>query len=201
MPDTNFLTQIHGYNFSRTAFFGSFLSVLLVGWVIKQERKRIWYSLVHEKWKIFRQALYFLFFLAIIHFILKSIFPYKAECIKYGIAIFKNDKNSWYWLLLGGCILAPLAEECIFRYFIFKIFGRKNPLSYLFSFSTFIFYHYWWTGENMAVLFLQYCVASFGLIYIYKKSNWNLLSPILLHSLINLLFIGILFINPDCFLI
>ena len=199
MSETNFLTQIHGNNFPRTAFFGSFLSILLVVWVIKQERKKIWYSLTQEKWKIFRQAFIFLFFLAIIHFILKSIFPYKSECIKRGIAIFKN--GPWFWLFFGGCILAPLAEECIFRYFIFQIFGKKNLFPYLLSFSTFIFYHYWWTGENMAVLFLQYCVASFGLIYIYKKSNWNLLSPILLHSLINLLFVGMLFINPDCRLI
>jgi membrane protease YdiL (CAAX protease family) len=104
-------------------------------------------------------------------------------------------------MFLGLCILAPLVEECVFRYFIFKIFGKKNLFPYLLSFFSFIFYHYSWQGENIAILFLQYSVASFGLIYVYKKSNWNLLSPILLHSLINLLFIGILFINPDCFLI
>jgi hypothetical protein len=67
---------------------------LLVFWVIKQEGKRIWYSLTQEKGKIFRQALYFLLFLAIIHFILKSIFPYRSEIIKQRITTFKNDKSS-----------------------------------------------------------------------------------------------------------
>ena len=93
------------------------------------------------------------------------------------------------------CVLAPIVEECIFRYFIFRIFGKKNPLAYLCSFFTFILAHYH-QGENVFLLFFQYSVATLGFIYIYKKSGWKLLSPILLHSLVNLLFIVMVMINP-----
>jgi membrane protease YdiL (CAAX protease family) len=86
------------------------------------------------------------------------------------------------------CVLAPIVEEGIFRYFIFQTFGRKNLLSYLISFFTFILAHYH-RGENILLLFLQYSVATMAFIYIYKKSGWKLLSPILLHSLTNFLFI------------
>src|SRR5438876_6722356 len=98
------------------------------------------------------------------------------------------------------CALAPIVEEGIFRYFIFQIFGRKNPLSYLFSFSTFILAHYH-RGENILLLFFQYSVVTLGFIYIYKKSGWKLLSPILLHSLVNLLFIVMVLISPTFSLI
>lgn len=191
-------------NFWRIFSFNAFLCFLLLCLIIKKEGKRIYYSLAKEKLKIFWQALFLLFFLAIVHFVLKYFFPYQADKIKELVFVIKTNKDNFWHLLrifFGLCVFAPIIEECVYRYFVFDIFGKENPLSYLISFSAFIFTHYCWRGENIGVLFLQYSLASFGLIYIYKKSNWNLLSPILLHSLINLLFIGVILINPSCSLI
>src|SRR5438067_7310750 len=38
-------------------------------------------------------------------------------------------------------ILAPIIEECVFRYLIFEIFDKDNPLAYIFSGLSFIFLH------------------------------------------------------------
>ncbi len=39
------------------------------------------------------------------------------------------------------CIIAPLGEECVFRYVIFEIFDKNNPLAYFLSGGSFIFLH------------------------------------------------------------
>lgn len=188
------------------------LCFLITFWVFKQEGKKIWYSLRKEKKKLFWQAIKFLFFLVLIHFALKLVLGWvvssslpniKSGRINTHISIITDSK--WKWgklaqIFLGLCVLAPLVEEGIFRYFIFRIFGKKNPFAYLCSFFTFILVHYH-RRENILLLFLQYAVATWGFIYIYKKSGWKLLSPILLHSLVNFLFILIVLINPSCSLV
>jgi len=93
------------------------------------------------------------------------------------------------------CILAPIVEESIFRYFIFRILGKNNYFSYFISFFTFILVHYH-RGENFLLTFFQYLIPNLGFIYIYKKSSWKLLSPILFHALVNLFLIIIVLINP-----
>jgi membrane protease YdiL (CAAX protease family) len=175
----------------------------LVEWLKKNEKEFI-FPLVNEKKKIFCQSIYLLLAFSTIHFILKFFFTDKSDKIKdLVIAIDKNKNNLWFLIriIFGLCVLAPLIEEIIYRYVVFEIFGKKNYFSYFLSFFVFILAHYCWRGENIATLFLQYSVASFAIIYIYKNSDWNILSPILLHSLINLLFIAITIINPNSFLI
>ena len=188
------------------------LCFLITFWVFQQEGKKIWYSLRKEKKKIFWQAIKLLFFFALIHFALKLILGWavsfssvniKSGRINTHISIITDSKEKWGKLaqiFFGLCVVAPLVEECIFRYFIFKIFGRKNPLAYLCSFFAFILVHYHW-GENIPLLFLQYSMATLSFIYIYKKSNWNLLAPIFLHSLVNFLFIIMVLISLACPLI
>lgn len=191
-------------NFWRIFSFNAFLCFLLLCLVIKKEGKKIYHSLAKEKLKIFWQVVCLLFFLTIIHFALKYFFPYQADKIKELVVAIDINRSSFWRLVrifFGLCVFAPIIEECVYRYLVFNIFGKKNPISYLISFSVFILAHYCWRGESIRVLFLQYSLASFGLIYIYKKSNWNLLAPILLHSLVNLLFITIVIINPTCSLI
>jgi len=161
-------------NFWRIFSFSAFLCFLLICLVIKKERKRICYSLAREKAKIFWQAICLLFILVIIHFVLKYFFPYQADKIKELVVAINVNKNSFWCLtriFFGLCIFAPIIEECVYRYLVFKIFGKKNFLSYLISFFAFILAHYCWRGESIRVLFLQYSLAGFGLIYIYKKSN------------------------------
>ena len=186
------------------------LGLLITFWVFKQERKKIWYSLRKEKKQIFYQAIKILLFFVLIHFALKliigGIFSWsniKSARINAHISFITNSKGNWgkmAQIFFGLCVLAPIIEEVIFRYFIFQIFSRKNPFSYLLSFFTFVLAHYQ-RGENIFLLFLQYSMATLGFIYIYKKSGWKLLSPILLHSLVNFLFIIMALINPACPLI
>lgn len=188
------------------------LCFLLTCWVLKQERQKICYSLRTEKIKIFWQTIKLLFFFALLHFALKLVLgrlapsawsSLKSEKINTQIKVITNSKNNWWYLsqiIFGMCVLAPIVEECIFRHFIFKIFGQESSLSYLVSFFSFILAHYH-RGENVFLLFFQYSVATLGFIYVYKKSNWNLLFPILLHFLVNLLFIALVIINPNCLLI
>jgi len=38
-------------------------------------------------------------------------------------------------------IIAPIVEECVFRYLIFEIFDKNNPLAYILSGLGFIFLH------------------------------------------------------------
>ncbi|MCE8159145.1 MAG: CPBP family intramembrane metalloprotease [Candidatus Moeniiplasma glomeromycotorum] len=206
-------------NWVKNKYLGKFflryvlVGFLVVSWVWKQEKKKIYYSLRQQKKLIFRQAVFSLGFFTLFHFILKFFwwlvtsstnFPHKSAKINTLIKVITDSKarkvSGIIGLLVGLCILAPLVEECIFRYFVFALFGKKNYFAYFFSFFAFILAHYHW-GENIPVLFIQYSVATVAFIYVYKKSNWNLLVPMVLHSLVNLLFLTITLINPSCFLI
>ncbi|RHZ37340.1 CPBP family intramembrane glutamic endopeptidase [endosymbiont GvMRE of Glomus versiforme] len=180
------------------------MPILIVFWVFRCQGKQIWFSLTKEKKKIFRQTGIFLLVMALIHFLIKwllsfSHLPLRAKLIEKLISLITEAKGFLGLLpiILGSCVFAPIIEECLYRFFIFKILGEKNPFSYLLSYFTFILAHWQVRGENFASLFFQYSVATVGFIWIYKKSNWNLIYPIILHSLVNVLFIGITLINPD----
>lgn len=180
-----------------------FLCFLLIFWVFREEWGGIYHSLAEEKVKILRQLVFYLSVFSIIHLFLKLFISDKAEKIQELIFAINANRNNFdlVRIIFGLCIIAPIVEECIYRWFVFKVFGKKNIFSYLISFFAFIFAHYCWRGESIRTLFLQYSAASFVLIYIYKESDWNLLPAIFLHSLINLLFIIITLISPTLFLI
>src|ERR1043165_1746469 len=62
----------------------------------------------------------------------------------------KQESASIYFLNFSFIvILAPIIEECVFRYLIFEIFSKDNPLAYIFSGLSFIFFH--WLGPTLAV--------------------------------------------------
>jgi membrane protease YdiL (CAAX protease family) len=75
------------------------------------------------------------------------------------------------------CLIAPLGEECVFRYIIFEIFDKKNPLAYILSGGSFIFLH--WLGPaqgllnftTFKLLLLTYLPFTAFLIYVYRRSN------------------------------
>jgi membrane protease YdiL (CAAX protease family) len=87
------------------------------------------------------------------------------------------------------CIVAPLGEECVFRYLIFEIFSKNNPFAYAFSALGFIFLH--WAGSahmlfnltTITLFLLTYLPITIILIYSYRKSKWNITYPIFLHFL------------------
>ena len=54
----------------------------------------------------------------------------------------KKEPVSIYFLNFAFIvILAPIIEECVFRYLIFEIFSKDNPVDYIFSGLSFIFLH------------------------------------------------------------
>lgn len=90
-------------------------------------------------------------------------------------------------------LIAPIAEECVFRYLIFEIFRKDNPLAYIFSAIGFIFIH--WMGSasgllnftTIKLLLIFYLPMTILFIYAYRKSKWNITYPIFFHLLWNLL--------------
>ena len=46
-----------------------------------------------------------------------------------------------FFFFITAVIIAPIVEECVFRYLIFEIFNKSNPLAYIFSGLSFIFLH------------------------------------------------------------
>ena len=109
----------------------------------------------------------------------------------------KKEPVSIYFLNFAFIvILAPIIEECVFRYLIFETFSKDNPLAYIFSGLSFIFLH--WLGPTLGVgggllnfttikfLFLTYLPMTIFLIWVYRKSKWNITYPIYFHFLWNL---------------
>jgi len=92
---------------------------------------------------------------------------------------------TFYFLSL--CLIGAIIEEFIFRYLVFKIFGKKDKrlwLSFFVSFFAFIFAHrrVW---EDFRKNFPWLAFSAFSFIFIYWLSDWNLLFPIFLHVLFN----------------
>ena len=86
---------------------------------------------------------------------------------------------------VGLCLIAPLWEEFVFRYLVFKVFGRKKIFSYLISFFGFVMMHF--ISETFAFKrFLGLSYYAIWLIFIYWLSDFNLFFPFFLHLLINL---------------
>ena len=109
----------------------------------------------------------------------------------------KKEPVSIYFLNFAFIvILAPIIEECVFRYLIFEIFSKDNPVDYIFSGLSFIFLH--WLGPTLGVgggllnftaikfLLLTYLPITIFLIWVYRKSKWNITYPIYFHFLWNL---------------
>lgn len=93
-------------------------------------------------------------------------------------------------------ILAPIAEETLFRAVAFGGLRKKSRLAaYIVSFLIYGFYRVWgslFTGFGWGLLidFAYYLPASLALCWCYEKSG-SVWGPILLHMLINLLSISI----------
>lgn len=93
------------------------------------------------------------------------------------------------------CLVAPIAEECFFRYLIFANFAKNSLWPYLLSFFGFISIHASWFIAAPALWshLLGYGLLTAYLIYLYRRSGWNLAFPIAAHFLNNLIFFIIVF--------
>jgi len=190
------VTNVGGWCF----LFRWLFLISLTIWILKTERKGIIFSFKKEKQKLCYWTLAFTSLLGLFHFAIKTIFFYSQRSIKIEkqIETIVAIKQNAPWQLLGiifiSCILAPLVEEYIFRYLIFK-FLSFNFFSCLVSFFCFIFWHYQ-LDEKLGLLFCQYFSATLFFILTYWLTK-KLVYPIFLHSLVNIIFIILVLMKPD----
>lgn len=108
-----------------------------------------------------------------------------------------NDANvtsllhlDFYPMLIGTVILAPFAEEVLFRGLLFHSLYTKNRfLGYLVSTAVFCAVHvlgYIGTADplTLGLCFVQYIPASLCLAWAYTQAD-NIFAPILIHTVIN----------------
>ena len=95
-------------------------------------------------------------------------------------------------LLLGTVVLAPVAEECLFRGLLFLPLRQKSPwLGYAVSSLCFCAVHvigYWgaYPAGTLLLCFFQYLPAGLLLAWALDYSG-SLFAPMLIHSAVNLL--------------
>ena len=91
---------------------------------------------------------------------------------------------------LALIVAAPLAEECLFRGWIFTGLAEKNvPLAYIvtcgfFSAAHVVGYIGLYEPVTLVLCFLQYIGPSFALCWTCRKND-SLMAPLLLHMTIN----------------
>ena len=122
-----------------------------------------------------------------IFFILRLIlaFSIKSEAKEKTLETFNHSPVLFFIL---ACLIAPITEECFFCYLIFENFNKKKWTPYIFSFFSFILMHstyFSFSWKGFGELFLGYWLITWLFIYVYRKSNWNLIFPIVFHFINN----------------
>ena len=106
-------------------------------------------------------------------------------------------RGSYYLMLLGTVILAPVAEECVFRGLLFRNLWKVNMgAAYAVSMAAFSVIHIVnyvgvYSPLRLLLAFLQYLPAGLCLSWCYTKSG-SIYGPIVMHSLINLYSLNLL---------
>lgn len=101
-------------------------------------------------------------------------------------------KNQRTLMLIATCLLAPITEEFVYRYILFRSLRSYNIfLSHLITSLMFGFLHVWFyviMDKNLLALFamLPTFIIGLGCSITYEKTK-NILFPILLHMAINLM--------------
>lgn len=131
----------------------------------------------------------------LISFLIFAIKPDYANLNDEGISQLAED--SGIWIALGTVLLVPVAEECLFRGLLFRAIYEKHPiLAWIISAAAFSAVHVLsYLGSynlgSTVLAFIQYLPAGLSLCYAYKATG-TILSPILMHSLINLISVSLL---------
>ena len=93
-------------------------------------------------------------------------------------------------IVLGSCVLVPIAEEALYRGLVFGSLFRRSPvLAYGISVGIFAFIHIseyvgYYPTKTLLLCFLQYIPAGLGLALSYHLSG-SLLTSILIHATVN----------------
>lgn len=107
-------------------------------------------------------------------------------------AISNMGQTNFPLLLVGTVFLVPVAEEMIYRGLMFGcLYNRSKILAYGVSVAAFSLIHIVgyipdMTPLHFAMSFVQYLPASIALAWVYGKTD-TIITPILMHMLINLL--------------
>lgn len=134
-------------------------------------------------------ALFYALFLTVNYFIF-SIEPDYKNLNDEGIT--ELVQVGGIWIILGTVILAPVAEECLFRGLLFRAIYERHPaLAWIISPIAFsavhlLAYANLYDAGTMALAFLQYLPAGMALCFAYKATG-SILSPMLVHGVINLI--------------
>ena len=101
------------------------------------------------------------------------------------------------WIILGTVLFAPVAEECLFRGLMFRAIYEKHPVlawilsPILFSAVHLLAYVDLYSWKTIILTFVQYLPAGISLCFAYKTAG-SILSPMIVHCLINLISIFLL---------
>ena len=105
--------------------------------------------------------------------------------------------NSRLLTIIGVVVLAPPAEECLFRGLIFRnLWGKSRWVAYIASILAFAIVHILgyigaYSPMELLMAFLQYLPAGLCLAWAYTKAD-TIFAPIVIHAIINAVTIGIL---------
>lgn len=131
----------------------------------------------------------------IIDRVLSFVVPGYTSLVDASISALSN--TSYYLRLIAIILLAPVIEETLYRGLIFRNIWRKNKVfAYILSMVVFSAVHV--LGHigshdvtTLALCFLRYLPAGLILAWTYSKAD-NICAPIVVHSVINAVTIGIL---------
>lgn len=105
--------------------------------------------------------------------------------------IFSMARENEVIMLVGVIFLVPLAEECIFRGFIFSnLYHRSRILAYVLTIVIFALIHvveYIGQGtswQTLALSSIQYLPAGISLAWAYERAD-SIFAPMVMHCLIN----------------
>ena len=99
--------------------------------------------------------------------------------------------------MLGTVLLAPVAEECVYRGLVFRnLYPISKVAAYIVSMAAFSAVHIvsflgLYTPLQLVLAFLQYLPAGLWLAWCYTKSG-SIYGPLAMHMLINAYSYGLL---------
>mgnify|MGYP004645241699 FL=1 len=105
--------------------------------------------------------------------------------------------GNFYLTMLGTVLLAPAAEECVYRGLVFRnLYPISKVAAYLVSMAAFSAVHIvsflgLYSPLQLVLAFLQYLPAGLWLAWCYTKSG-SIYGPIAMHMLINAYSYGLL---------
>ena len=148
----------------------------------------------HSLWGILGAALVgFILYMRLNALLMQVIFALDPDFISINDANVETLVTENYVLMfLGTVILVPITEECLFRGLVFRGIHDRSPVfAWILSVSLFASIHILgyigaYPVKTILLCLVQYIPAGLCLAGAYRFSG-NLLAPILIHTLVNLL--------------